>query len=157
PNITPEPPNRPAPALVLTNIHGWWEGVKRIENQKYADRLYPPDFLPSELKANSDRTGWFTMFALACFHSFGRTQDGQHRIFIEQGRREGWWQELAESRPPDDVQSWLDRLERWSAPEQFDQSFLPWRRTFFDLYTVSRWLDEYREVILKLPPIIKEY
>jgi hypothetical protein len=96
------------------------------------------------------------MFSLACFQSFGRAQDGQHRVFIEHGWREGWWQELAESRPPSDVLSWLDRLASWSAPEQFDQGFLPWRRTFVDLYTVARWLDEYVEVARKLPRIIQD-
>jgi hypothetical protein len=96
------------------------------------------------------------MFALACFQSFGRAQDGQHRMFIEHGWREGWWQELAESRPPSDVQSWLTRLEGWSAPEQFDQGFLPWRRTFVDLYTVARWMAEYVELISKLPRIVQD-
>lgn len=77
-------------------------------------------------------------------------------MFIEQGWREGWWQELAASRPPSDIQSWLDRLEGWSAPEQIDQEFLPWRRTFVDMYTVARWLDEYIEVVRKLPRIIQD-
>jgi hypothetical protein len=97
------------------------------------------------------------MLALGCFHSFGRTQDEQHCSFIEAGWREGWWLELAESRPPVNVQSWLDRLERWSGPEQFDQVFLPWRRTLVDLYTVARWLGEYREIALKLPRIIEDH
>jgi hypothetical protein len=93
---------------------------------------------------------------LACFQSFGRAQDGQHRAFIERGWQEGWWREIAESRPPGDVQSWLDRLEGWSAAEQFDQESLPWRRTFLDLYTIARWLDEYIEIFLKLPRIIED-
>jgi hypothetical protein len=97
------------------------------------------------------------MFALACFQSFGRTQDEQHRGFIEAGYREGWWQELSESRPPDEVRSWLERLERWSAPGQFDQQYLIWRRTFVDLYAVARWLEEYREITVKLPRIIEEH
>jgi hypothetical protein len=97
------------------------------------------------------------MFALACFQSFGRVQDGQHRSFIDTGFREGWWQELSESRPPDQVQSWLERLERWSAPDHFDQQYLTWRRTFVDLYSVARWLDEYREVTVKLPRIVEEH
>lgn len=95
------------------------------------------------------------MFALACFQSFGRTQDGQHRTFIEQGW-ESWWHDMAESRPPGDVHSWLDRLKRWSAAEQFDQDYLPWRRTFVDLYTIARWLDEYIELFRKLPRIIED-
>jgi hypothetical protein len=47
-------------------------------------------------------------------------------------------------------------LDRWSAAEQFDQTFMPWRRAFVDLYTIARWLDEYVEVIRTLPRIVRE-
>lgn len=147
----------PEPATVLAAIHAWWGAESTILRAKYAERTYPADFSPSQLRDSQDRTTWFTMFALACFHSFGRVQDGQHKSFIDAGFREGWWQELSESRPPDEVQSWLERLERWSAPEQFDQQYLTWRRTFVDLYSVARWLDEYREITIKLPRIIEEH
>jgi hypothetical protein len=144
------------PQVILNGIHDWWSAEGAAECDAYASRVYPTFFSPSQLRETGDRAAWFTMFSLACFQSFGRAQDGQHRAFIETGWREGWWQELAESRPPSDVQSWLDRLEAWSAKEQFDQGFLPWRRTFVDLYTVARWLDEYIEVVLKLPRIIQD-
>jgi hypothetical protein len=144
------------PQVILDRIHDWWSAEGAAERDAYASRVYPTFFSPSQLRETGDRAAWFTMFSLACFQSFGRAQDGQHRVFIETGWREGWWQELAESRPPSDVQSWLDRLEGWSAPEQFDQGFLPWRRTFVDLYTVARWLDEYIEVVRKLPRIIQD-
>lgn len=148
---------RPEPATVLAAIHAWWHTDSTDLRASYAERAYPHSFSPSQLRESQDRTAWFTMFALACFQSFGRTQDGQHKSFIETGIREGWWQELSESRPPDEVQSWLERLERWSAPEQFDQQYLTWRRTFVDLYSVARWLDEYREITVKLPRIIEEH
>jgi hypothetical protein len=144
------------PHVILNRIHDWWSAEGAVERDAYTSRVYPTFFAPSQLRETGDRAAWFTMFSLACFQSFGRAQDGQHRVFIETGWREGWWQELAESRPPSDVQSWLDRLEGWSAPEQFDQGFLPWRRTFVDLYTVARWLDEYVEVVRKLPRIIQD-
>ncbi|MGO7643807.1 sacsin N-terminal ATP-binding-like domain-containing protein [Rhizobium ruizarguesonis] len=150
-------PSPPEPATVLRAIHDWWRAEGSGLRAIYAERVYPESFLPSQLREAQDRTAWFTMFALACFQSFGRTQDGQHRSFIETGIREGWWQELSESRPPDEVQSWLERLERWSAPDRFDQQYLTWRRTFVDLYSVARWLDEYREVTVKLPRIIEEH
>ena len=156
PPILVQPP-RPEPATVLAAIHAWWHTDHTDLRASYAERAYPGSFSPSQLRESQDRTAWFTMFALACFQSFGRTQDGQHKSFIETGVREGWWQELSESRPPDEVQSWLERLERWSAPEQFDQQYLTWRRTFVDLYSVARWLDEYREVTVKLPRIIEEH
>jgi hypothetical protein len=153
---SPMPPP-PEPATVLAAIHAWWRAEGSGLRASYAERTYPGHFSPSQLRGSQDRVAWFTMFALACFQSFGRTQDGQHKSFIETGVREGWWQELSESRPPDEVQSWLERLERWSAPEQFDQQYLTWRRTFVDLYSVARWLDEYREVTVKLPRIIDEH
>lgn len=151
------PPPQPEPETVLLAIHTWWASEGSDLQGSYSRRTYPDSFSPSQLRGASDRMVWFTMFALGCFQSFGRTQDGQHRSFIEAGWREGWWSELANARPPDDVQSWLERLERWSAPEQFDQRYLLWRRTFVDLYAVARWLDEYREIALKLPRIIEDY
>jgi hypothetical protein len=146
----------PAPEVVLGAIHNWWTLEGADERDTYAAHVYPESFSPSGLRETSDRVGWFTMFALACFQSFGRTQDEQHRSFIEAGWRDGWWLELAESRPPDDVQSWLDRLKSWSGPEQFYQNFLTWRRSFVDLYTLTRWLDVYIELICKLPRMIEE-
>ncbi|RWA68020.1 hypothetical protein [Mesorhizobium sp.] len=159
-NVVPDYPGRQLdsadPEAVLSAIHDWWTEVADAERASYFGSVYPTFFAPSALHEGTDRAAWFTLFALACFQSFGRAQDGQHRRFIEQGWDQGWWRDLAESRPPDDVQSWLDRLERWSAPEEVDQTFLPWRRAFVDLYTVARWLEEYVEVIRALPRIVRE-
>lgn len=156
--LLPSPmPPPPESATVLAAIHTWWRAEGSDLRDSYEKRTYPGHFLPSQLCGSQDRAAWFTMFALACFQSFGRTQDGQHKGFIETGIREGWWQELSESRPPDEVQSWLERLKRWSAPGHFDQQYLTWRRTFVDLYSVARWLNEYREVMVKLPRIIEEH
>ena len=148
------PPPPPEPETVLAAVHAWWSAERANLRASYSRRTYPEFFLPSQLRELGDQTAWFTMFALACFQSFGRAQDEQHRAFIEQGLREDWWRKIAESRPPGDVQSWLDRLERWSAAEQFDQEFLPWRRAFVDLYTIARWLDQYIELFRKLPRIV---
>ena len=147
-------PLSPKPETVLAAIYTWWNAEGANLRASYLRQVYPEFFLPSQLRESGDHTAWFTMFALACFQSFGRAQDEQHRAFIEHGSREGWWHEIAVSRPPGDVQSWLDRLEGWSAAEQFDQEFLPWRRTLVDLYTIARWLDEYIELFRKLPRII---
>ena len=144
------------PLVVLEAIHDWWSGVGDTRRDAYAKGIYPEDFSPSRLREADDRATWFTMFALACFQSLGRTQDEQHRAFIERGQREGWWQALAVSEPPGNVQPWLDRLERWSAPEQIDQEFFLWRRTLVDLYTFCRGLDEYVEIINRLPHLVRD-
>ena len=143
--------------VVLAAIHAWWNTVRSSECRIYTNHAYPEYFSPSQLQESNDRTGWFTMFALACFQALGRTQDRQHRGFIARGWREGWWRDLALSRPPNDVQSWLERLECWSAADAPEQYFLPWKRTLVDLYTVARHLDGYIDIFQSLPRIIDEH
>ena len=133
PTICSVSTTRSQPESVLTQTHGsfWTQftaGGQQITTPRETPTqrgIYPEFYSPSQLRSTDDQAGWFTMFALACFQSLGRTQDEQHRAFIERGQREGWWQELAVSRPPDDAQPWLGRLESWSAPEQHDQEFSP--------------------------------
>ena len=156
PEILSEDRPQADPQTVLSGIHDWWLEEGSEQSVKYAQRIYPTSFSPALLCEGRDRTAWFTMFALACFRSLGRTQDQQHRSFIEHGSSEGWWQDLAESKPPDDVEPWIKRLKSWSESTQFDQSFHLWRRMFVDLYTVARWLDEYIELVVKLPRVIED-
>ena len=161
------PATAPAsPPRVLEAIYEWWHEDRERERTAYAKDVYPVGIFPSKLReslsgnsAESDagsRTLWFTMFALACFQSLGRTQNNQHRGFIERGMRDGWWRELAESRLPDDCQPWIERLEQWATPYRDDQDFLSWKRAFVDLYTVARWLDGYIRLIRQFPRIIEE-
>ena len=146
------------PTKILEDIFDWW--VENRENKKleYQRSLYPCFFEPSKLRETHDRTTWFTMFALACFQTLGRTREQQHQSFITRSWQDGWWCELAESRPCDNAQQWINRLENWSATDNdyAGPQFLPWRRrTFVDLYTIARWLDEYVEIFKKLPRIIE--
>lgn len=154
----PVPPESMPPSAesALLAIHDWWTRVGQSERDEYDRRVYPSGFRPGQLRHKDDRVGWFTMFALACFQSFGRTQDEQHRGFIDRGLSQGWWQTLAESHPPEDVRPWIDLLERWSAPNQFGQDFLPWRRTFGELYTFVRRLDDYILLFRKLPGVVRK-
>ena len=159
PQPSPAPPSSaPRPRHVLEAIHAWWHGCRASELESYKQATYPHSLLMSDLRRTDpiDRTAWFTMFALACFQSLGRTQDEQHRSFIDRGWQDGWWPELAESQPPDSVDPWLNRLEGWSRAESHDQDAHAWKRTFVDLYTVARWLSEYVEVFRKFPDIVRE-
>ena len=142
-----------SPRHALEKLYDWWDDNNKDERDAYVERAYPAFFSPVKLRG---RTSWFTMFALACFQSFGRAQEGQHRGFIDRGYREGWWRAIAESIPPDEIQPWLTRLERWSGAGRLAQDFLLWKRTFVDLYTIARWLTAYTEVFLKLPRIVRE-
>ena len=166
PDVTSANPIRASPKHFLRALYDWWRTRAPPERNAYAEAIYPVGFSPSDLRRSDSRDGagsdleqrtlWFTMFSLACYQLFGRTQDPQHRGFIERGLREGWWRELAESKPPDDFQPWLDSLERWSEPDQDDQTFLLWKRTLVDLYTIARGLDDYIVLIRKLPSNVRE-
>ena len=163
--VTPSThPYFPPPALselegILGKLHKWWMAERHLERRQYAANVYPQGFDASRLArvdgAADDRAAWFTVLALACFQLLGRTQDEQHRSFIESGWREGWWTELAQSEPPGEDQPWLDRLKRWSEPDRFDQTYHLWERTFVDLYTIARGLSEYVELIRTLPRIVQ--
>ena len=160
PQPSPAPPSSaPRPRHVLEAIHAWWRGCRASELKSYKQATYPHSLLMSDLQETDpiDRTAWFTMFALACFQSLGRTQDEQHRDFIDRGWKDGWWAEIAESQPPESVEPWLDRLERWSRAESFDQHAHSWKRTFVDLYTVVRWLSEYVRMFRKFPDVVREH
>ena len=161
PTLPPTLPTVPRPGQVgqvIKCIHDWWRNHYAQERRRHVEATYPPNFSFSALQQTDpiDRTAWFTMFALACFQSLGRPQDEQHCSFIDHGWEDGWWSELAESQPPDSVEPWLNRLERWSDAEPFDQHAHSWRRTFVDLYTVARWLSKYEEVFRKFPNIVRE-
>ena len=159
---SPTPPHYVFPASdvskIMEKLHEWWMAERRSERLRYAKSVYPERFNKNSLSnVPIDRMAWFTMFALACYQLFGRTQDEQHRSFIECGWSEGWWAELSQSEPPGDFQPWRDRLKRWSAADRFDQTSHHWERTLVDLYTIARWLNEYVGLTLKLPRIVEEH
>jgi hypothetical protein len=159
------PPTDYPPAIqldseeLLRSIHDWWEQVRDGLVARYESDIYPAFFDREGLISDNEavkRITWFTMFALATFHSIGRTVELQHRGFIDAAWKAGWWQEIATSPPPDDIGPWLARLEDWASPDLIDQSFVPWRRMFVDLYTIARHLPAYIAVFERLPEIVRD-
>lgn len=145
---------------ILVKLYEWWESVREQERARYWKRVYPSGFRVSELRVDGiDRGAWFTMFALACYQSFGRTQDGQHRRFIEHGMNAGWWQGLAQ--PIDDEDwPWRDRLRQWTSPSPDEQQelpgqeFLQWKRTLVDLYAIARGLEDFVLLLQAFPRFV---
>lgn len=149
----PCPPSRlcPKPKSVLKNLYDWWKVRRLGESKLYAERVYPYPFDHRLLQREPiDREAWFTMLALACYQSFGRAQDEQHREFIAQGLDDGWWQILS-SQPQDELAPWRDLLERWSDSELKNQERHRWRRTLLDLFIIDRGLDVYVKLIREFP------
>lgn len=138
-------------AEVVAAIWDWWATVRDDEIRDYEGSVYPTGFDRQRLADRGDREAWFTLFALATFQSFGATQDGQHRTFVEEGTLQGWWGDLARSRPPENQDVWLDRLAAWSGDALPDLTHWRWRRALLDLYKIARWLPEYTRIVELLP------
>ena len=147
-------------SAILNKVHHWWMDQRQHELPHYARSVYPEEFSAAGLAGvdgGIDRPAWFTMFALACFRTFGQRQDETHRDFIHFGWQARWWTELAHSEPPASDQPWLARLERWSAPDRLDEQYHQWRRTLVDLYTIARGMTVYVELIRKFPGFVDEH
>ena len=153
-DIVTSPDNGPRPrtaSKVLLAIHDWWAQRGQQERRDYKQRVYPESFEVFQFQDPS--VSWFTLFAIARFQNLGRGIDGQHRTFIDQAYRDGWWATLATTKGN---QIAVDRLDAWSGPHQPNHAYRPWRNTLVDLYTIVRGLDTYAIVIDNLPRIIRE-
>ena len=160
------PPNGGGDHPVLEQLYRWWTANRIGERKRYEKIVFPNGFMHQDLGKwqdpdGIDRLAWFTMFALACYQSFGRTQDGQHRRFIEHGMSAGWWPRLA--RPIDDEDwPWRDRLRQWTSPspdeqqELSGQEFLQWKRTLVDLYAIARGLEDFVLLLQAFPRFVNE-
>ena len=136
----------------LREIGDWWSGEREELVASYERATYPEDFHPLQLQESEDREQWFTMFALAAFHTIGRSNPGAGRNFIDAARREGWWAHLASSRG-EDPEPWIGRLRAWSEP-WLEPSFQPWKQLLVDLHMITRHLDSYRDTFVRLPRIV---
>ena len=160
-----EAPPLPPPSAaktILDEVYRWWKDNRNDECKEYEARVYPLEFgrkLRGDLR-KKDRKAWFTMLALASYQSLGRTRDEQHRDFIVREWGSGVWGKLAESMAhgPSEVdeEPWLECLRRWSSSE-WGQHYHLWKRTLIDLYSIARGLNEYIELILRLPRFVKDY
>jgi hypothetical protein len=147
------------PEEVLLCIGEWWSDRRDELAESYDRQLYPLWFDHQSLVSEDDeerRIGWFTMLAIACFLSLGRTRDGQHRSFIDSAFRDGWWERLALSAPPEDLEAWQDRLETIASPRNEDQVFHQWHRCLVDLYLFVRGIEAYEKIFRSLPQRLRE-
>jgi hypothetical protein len=152
----------PAPIdapMFLEGLHTWWQNHHLIERGCHDQDAYPSFLNLSDLRNPSDpssyRVAWFTMLALAAFRTLGRTLPTQHRNFIQKAFDEKWWADIALSKPPKDSQTWIKQLEKWSDSQLFAQEWRPWKAGLLDLYTITRWLDEYIEIFTDLPRLVQ--
>lgn len=158
-----DPDRQPEPAywsttpvdaeLAFARIAEWWEEEAGDLRVAYDQAVYPEGFEHVRL-AEDDEEAWFTMLGLATFQTIGRIRPEASRNFVADGLRTGWWRDLARVRDGDDPTPFLNRLQVWSDPWE-DREYGQLRRCLVDLYSVARFLDQYRRLFRTLPRIVK--
>jgi hypothetical protein len=139
--------------LAFARMAEWWDEEADDLRATYDEAVYPEDFAPARLEGDDDEA-WFTMLGLATFQTIGRIRPEASRNFVAEAIRAGWWRDLASVRDGDDPAAFVTRLEAWSDPWD-DREYGQWRRCLVDLFTVARFLPQYRELFRKLPRIVQ--
>lgn len=141
-------------AAALKKIHAWSltsDGIKQASD--YRQSLYPPSGMNLQIDPASgrfDRSSWLTLFSLGAFQGMGRTQDAQHRGFIQHCQQRGWWKTFAEIDPKKQPEKWMDIIEDYAEAQHDDEQWTQWLAQFPKLYRLRRWMDEYVDLFLSI-------
>jgi len=136
--------------VVLDKIYLWWQENQTDELKKYEESFYPVeivmDFSEDDL-GNINRISWFTLFVIAHFHTMGRTKIEQHKGFIDHCYKQGWWQLFAEKNPDQISDQWIQILKDFFGRQIDKQVYETWMNRFAVFYKLSRYLDDYVELV----------
>lgn len=143
------------PEEILAGVVEWWNENREDLVDRYERATYG-ETCDAELLREDDDEAWFTLLSLGSFQTLGRIKPGQSRSFVERGRTEKWWKELAQVDADDPkLQGYVARLIAWSEPNA-SEDFLMWRRCLGDMCMIARHLDTYRSIFRKLPQMIEQ-
>jgi hypothetical protein len=166
--IVPAFPQNPVglpPQDCLRSIHKWWNSVRNEKQscfngrsflEEYEHRTYPSWFRPDESLAESDnRESWMTLLLLGLFHTQGRATTHQHKGFLEQLRKDGWFRLFAEANS--DQLRWMQSVDKYLDSKVGDALYLHWMRQFVGIYQLNRHLEDYAEQFLAIQRIRKPF
>ena len=141
------------PRPALERIERWWQRNAETQIAEYNRRVYPNGRAP-RLKApwedDFDRSEWLILFARAAFFRAGRATDGQHRGFIEMSQRHGFWLVYSAEDPKSRADEWMGVLEQFCDDQVDTDTWEHWMRFFPHLYKLSRGLEDFAELFLRL-------
>lgn len=147
----------PSPTIgigeALKRIEAWWKREGRLWADDYRRRIYPNQGIKLAIDPDTgrfDRSSWLILFALGSFQGMGRTQEEQHRGFIEHCQRLGWWKTFAESDPKQNPEEWMTIIEKYAESQHEDEEWAQWIAQFPKLYRLSRWMKDYVELFLSI-------
>lgn len=146
----PEPIN---PETALEQIYEWWLQERRERLQRYCRDTYPEGRSPvlkDDDAGDIDRSSWLLVLLLGGFHTMGRVLPGQHRNFIEECQRRGWWKVFTDPDPVGRFEDWMGVLDQYIDEQADQQDYEQWMMRFPIIYKLSRYLDDYSDLLLQL-------
>ncbi len=138
----------PEPETFFQRLLEWWDddAVRHEVIADYERRAWPAwlrrDGIADSLRIDSV-DHWLALLVLGACQSLGRTQDHQHRSFLELAHQEGWWDVF---KTPDDAGAWMGVLRDWHDHALAKLTYPSWMSLFPAIYQLSR----YRNVYVRL-------
>lgn len=151
--IAQEEPEPIDPEVALERIYTWWEAEREEQLERYRIRTYPEGSSPvlkDDDEGKIDRSSWLLVLLLGGFHTMGRVLPEQHRTFIEDCQRRGWWTVFTDPNPVGRFEEWMGVLDQYIDQQVDQQDYEQWMMRFPIIYKLSRHLDEYAEILLQL-------
>lgn len=137
-------------AVFFERLADWWadagtrqEVIDQHEKDCWPSWLREGD-LAAALRGNS-KEHWLAFLVLGACQSFGRTQDAQHRRFLEMADERKWWQVFLK---PENDEAWMNVLRGWQDKAIDRLDYRLWLSLFPTIYQFSRYLDAYRMLIM---------
>ncbi|MES9887334.1 MAG: hypothetical protein ABW140_11015 [Candidatus Sedimenticola sp. 6PFRAG1] len=150
------PPPAPEPinaSDTLNKIYDWWEQSRNQILKDYRTEIYPEAHELNYMDDDSgefDRSSWLVLLLLGGFHTMGRTLPSQHRRFVEDCQRRGWWDVFIDPEPSQRFDDWMGVLDQYIDQQVDQQNYEQWMMRFPIIYKLSRYLDDYAELFLGL-------
>ncbi len=128
----------------------WWSdagGRRRViaayERQAWPGWLRRGADISERLRDGSD-DHWLALLVLGACRRLGRTQESQHRGFLEMVHEHGWWDIL---KTPDDPEAWMRMLREWQDDSTRKLAYAQWMSLFPAIYQLSRYREEYARLL----------
>ncbi len=80
----------------------------------------------------------------------GRVRPEQHRTFIENCQRRGWWEVFTDPQPAQRCEEWMGVLDEFIDNQVDQQEYEQWMIRFLIIYKLCRHLDYYAELLCEL-------
>ncbi len=141
-------PVQPDPRTFFQQLLEWWDdaAVRNEVIAAYEKRAWPEWLRREDISACLQAGSvdhWLALLVLGACQSLGRTQDHQHRRFLELAQENGWWDTFKD---PGDIGAWMQMLRAWQDEAKDKLTYPRWMSLFPAIYQLSR----YREVYVRL-------